>query len=428
MKRFLAFLLSAIALPLTASAAGFALEDGSVRGNVTPGELAAKGGVPSAQYFNPATVTELPGTQFELGATFIKPWADVKTVSPYTGTTSVGHGHSKVWSIPNAYATHQINDALFFGLGLYTRFGLGAKFPSDWAGRYNSIKAEILSFDLAPVLAWKVSDRLSLAAGIDIRYFDIELSQQIDAAGAAGLRPYNDPAPSPYDVRQTFHGDDILPAVDVGATFKVTDTVTAGLAYHSRIKYHVKGDAKWEKPPAVAAMAPQFFNNCDFDAWNYNPDKVMAGVAWDATEKLTLSAGLTYTLWHLYDDLVIHVAKPELMGRDKVTSEKKWHDVFRASAGASYRISDEWGVRAGYTFDQSPINGAHTDYLVPGDDRHLFSVGADWTKGAWTVDASYFYEVVADFDVKGDPAHGTFDGKFQDASGHAVALALIRRF
>lgn len=427
MKRILSSFL-ALALPVSALAAGFALEDGSVRGNVIPGELTAKGGVPSAQYFNPATITELPGTQVELGATFIKPWADVKTVSPYTGATSVGHGHSKVWSIPNAYATRQINDALFVGLGLYTRFGLGAKFPSDWAGRYNSIKAEILSFDLAPVIAWKVSERLSLAVGIDIRYFDIELSQQIDAAGAAGLRPYNDPAPSPYDVKQTFHGDDILPAVDLGVTFKATDTVTAGLAYHSRIKYHVKGDAKWEKPAAVAAMAPQFFNNCDFDAWNYNPDKLIASVAWDATEKLTLSAGLTYTLWHLYDELVIHVARPELMGRDKVTSEKKWHDAFRVSAGASYKLSDAWGVRAGYTFDLSPINGAHTDYLVPGDDRHIFAVGADWTHGAWTLDASYFYEIVADFDVKGDPAHGTFAGKFQDADGHAVALALIRRF
>ena len=431
MKRRLssAALALVLAHPASGLAAGFALEDGSVRGNVVPGELTAKGGVPSAQYFNPAAITTLPGTRIEVGATFIKPRAHVRTVSPSSGAVSVGEARSSIWPIPNAYITHQLNDSWFVGLGFYTRFGLGSEFPADWAGRYNNVKAEISSFDIAPVLAWKVSDRLSLAAGIDLRYFEIKhLSQQIDVAGAAGLRRYNDPSPSPYDVRQDFHGDDLRPAFDLGATFKITDTLSAGLAYHSRIKYHVKGTARWEKPAAVEAMLPQYFNDCDFDSWNYNPDKIMAGLSWDATEDLTLSLGLTWTLWHVYDGLVIRLARPELLGRDQVASEKKWHDVVRVSAGASYRLSDEWTVRAGYTFDQSPIDNAHPDYIVPGDDRHLFSLGVDWTRGAWTVEASYFYEVVANFDVKGDPAHGTYDGKFQDAGAHAVALAVIGRF
>ena len=431
MKRFLssAALALVLAQPATALAAGFALEDGSVRGNVVPGELTAKGGVPSAQYFNPATITSLPGTQIEVGATFIKPRAHVKTVSRYSGEVSVGEAHSSIWPIPNAYLTHQLNDSLFLGLGFYTRFGLGSEFPAGWAGRYNNVKAEIWSFDIAPVLAWKVSDRLSLAAGIDLRYFEIKhLSQQIDVAGAKQHRPYNAPSPLPYDVRQDFHGDDLRPAFDLGATFRLSDTLTAGLAYHSRIKYHVKGEARWEKPAEVEEMWPQYFNNCDFDSWNYNPDKVMAGLSWDATDKLTLSLGLTYTLWHLYDDLVIHLARPEIPGHDQVSSEKKWHDVVRVSLGASYRLSDEWGLRAGYTFDQSPIDDDHADYIVPGDDRHLFSLGVDWTHGDWTVEVSYFYEVVADFNVKGDPSHGTYDGKFQDASAHAVALAVIGRF
>ena len=135
-----------------ALAAGFALEEGSARGNVDPGELTAKGGEPGSLYFNAATITDLPGTQVEVGASLIKPWADVKTISPYTGQEAVGHGHSKVWTIPSAYATHQINDSLWFGVGLFTRYGLGAKFPEAWAGRYSSYKAEILSLDFSPQL------------------------------------------------------------------------------------------------------------------------------------------------------------------------------------------------------------------------------------------------------------------------------------
>ena len=99
---------------------------------------------------------------------------------------------------------------------------------------------------MMPTLAWKATDRLSVALGISLRYFDIELAQKIDAAGISGLRHYNDTAYSPYDVDQNLHGDDLKPAVDLGLTYKLTDTLTLGAAYHSRIKFKVEGDAKWQ--------------------------------------------------------------------------------------------------------------------------------------------------------------------------------------
>ena len=419
---------AAIGAVLPVLAAGFALEEGSVRGNVDPAGLTASGGEPGSLYFNAATITELPGDQVEAGVSLIKPWADVKTVSPYTGQRAVGHGHSKIWTIPNAYATHQINDSLWFGAGLFTRYGLGAKFPATWAGRYSNYKAEILSFDFSPQLAWKVSDSLSLSAGLSLRYFDIELAQRIDAAGMYGLRNYNDPAYSPYDIDQNLHGDDIRPGVDFGLMWKVTDNLDFGAAYHSRMQFKVKGDAKWEKPAAVNAMAPAFFENTTFSSRNYNPDKVMAGLAWGATERLTLSAGFTFTTWHLYDDLLIKLDRDMLPGRNELASEKKWHDAWRFSAGAAYALTDEWTVRGGYTWDQSPINGPYADYLVPGDNRNIFAVGFGWSRGDWAVDTSFFYEYAEDFRVHAAPMRGVYEGGYQDAYGYCLALSVTRRF
>ena len=414
--------------PAASIAAGFALEEGSARGNVNAPELMAKGGEPASLYFNAATITDLPGTQVEAGTSLIKPWADVSTVSPYTGQRSVGHGHSKLWTIPSAYVTHQINDDFWFGFGIFTRYGLGAEFPETWAGRYSSYKAEILSLDASPQIAWKATDRLSLSAGLSVRYFDIELAQKIDAAGLYGLRNYNDPSCSPYDIDQNLHGDDVRPGIDLGLSWKVTDTVTFGAAYHSRMQFKVRGDAKWRKPPAVNAMAPAYFQNCDFTARNWNPDKYMAGLAWDATEKLHLSAGATFTTWHLYDDLLIKLDHDMLPGRNRLSSAKEWHDAWRLSAGASYDLTEEWAIRAGYTWDQSPINGEMADYLVPGDNRNIFALGLGWTRGAWTIEGAYFYEYVEDFRVKGDVRHGTYDGYYQNASGHCFALSVTRRF
>ena len=418
---------SALALAGTASGAGFALYEGSARGNVTPAALTAKGGDATALYFNPAAITEVPGTQVALGLTAIVPTADVTTYSPYTGEKNRSYGDGKVWPIPHFYVTSQLDDEFWFGFGVGTRFGLGAEFEETWPGRYSSYKAEILSFDLMPTLAWKATDRLSVALGISVRYFDIELAQKIDAAGMNGLRNYNDPAYSPFDVDQNL-GDDVKPAIDLGLTYKATESVTVGAAYHRRIKFKCEGDAKWKKPAAVQAMAPMAFNNTTFHAYNYNPDAFLLSLAWDATEKLTLSAGATYTTWSLYDDLQIDLHSPMLPGVTKLQSDKKWHDTWRLSFGGDYKLDDAWTLRAGYTWDQSPINGKLVDYLVPGDNRHILAVGAGWTSGAWTVEASYFFELVDDFDVKGRPRNGVYDGKFCGASAHAAALTVARSF
>ncbi|MBR1837653.1 MAG: TonB-dependent receptor [Kiritimatiellae bacterium] len=411
-----------------AFAAGFALEEGSARGNVNPASLIARGGEPGAMYFNPANIADLPGTQVQVGATFILPAAHVDTVSPYTGRRDRAAGHSQVWNIPSAYLTHRVSDDLAFGFGIFTRYGLGANFPRRWAGRYGNYKAEILSLDFAPQLAWRATDRLTIAAGISVRYFDIELAQRIDAAGMYGLRPYNDPSPSPFDVDQDLHGDDVHPAIDLGLQWKIRDDLTFGAAYHSRIQFKVRGDAKWDAPAAVRAVAPGCFADMPFNSRNYNPDKFMAALAWDATERLTLSAGFTFTTWHLYDDLLVKLERDMVPGVDELASVKEWHDAWRLSAGADYALSEEWTLRAGYTWDQSPINGRYADYLVPGDDRHILAAGLGWTRGDWTVEGSYFYEIVQDFDVKARPRSGVFDGKYADAHAHAAALSVTRRF
>ena len=243
-----------------------------------------------------------------------------------------------------------------------------------------------------------------------------------------GLRPYNDPSYSPYDIDQNLHGDDIRPGVDLGLAWKMTDSLTFGAAYHSRMQFKVRGDAKWEKPAAVNAMAPAYFEDCDFHARNYNPDKIMAGLSWEATSRLRLSAGATYTTWHLYDTLVINLDEEMAPGRKRLSSEKDWHDTWRFSGSAEYALTDEFTLRAGYTWDQSPINGSKADYLVPGDNRNIFALGIGWARGNWAVECSYFYEYVEDFRVRGDPRRGVYDGFYQDASGHCVALSVARKF
>ena len=115
-------------------------------------------------------------------------------------------------------------------------------------------------------------------------------------------------------------------------------------------------------------------------------------------------------------------------GRHELASEKQWHDTWRVSGGASYALTEEWTARAGYTWDQSPINGRYADYLVPGDNRSIFALGLGWSRGDWAVEGSLFYEYVEDYRVHAAPARGVYDGAYQNAEGYCFALSVTRRF
>ena len=412
----------------SAYSSGFALYEGSAAGNVDAASVTAKGGEPGAVFYNPASITGLEGTQVQFGSSLVIPHAEVKTTNPYTGNTEKATVKSAVWPLPHAYVTHKINDDLWFGLGLSSRFGLGSEYDETWAGRYNSYKAEILSFAVNPNLAWKVNDWFSVAAGITVQYLDIELKQKLDVAGMMGLRKYNDPSPSPYDVDQCLSGDDFGYGYNFGIQVKPTEKLSIGLSYNSRIEHNCSGDGEWIVPDAIKAAAPGAFQNTDVIGSVTLPDTIMFAATYDITDSFTIGAGVTYTHWSMYDKLTISLDHPMLPGRDKLESRKEWENTWRYSVGGSYDISESLTLRASYTYDPSPFNATTIDYLIPADDRHLLAVGAGWTTGDWTFDVSYFYEIIEDLDVKGRPQDGVSESKFCGGYASVLGFSVTKRF
>lgn len=413
----------------SARAAGYALFQGSARGNVDSATLIANGGEPGALYFNPAAITDCEGLQTQVGFTMIRPRDSIRTRDPYTGRTHQTEGHRKTWPIPSAYFTAQLDDSLWLGLGFYTRFGLGAELHPEWPGRYNSYYTAVESFDIAPVLAWKVNDRVSVAGGLTVRYFTIELKQRIDAVGSVGLRRYNDPAESPYDVDQVLEGDCVAFGGDLGVIVKASDDVSLGLSYHSRTRLNVSGKAKWTVPDVVRAYAPGAFQNTDLRAKSYTPDEIMGGVHWRLDDDWSVSAAVVYTLWSVYDSMSICLDEPMYEDRRVLVSEKAWHDTWRFSLGLGWRVRDDISLYAGYTFDGSPLNSRTADYFVPADDRHIVGLGATWNASEnWTWNFSAFYERVMDKDVRLNQSTGTLRGKYCDGRAYALAFSCGYKF
>ena len=413
----------------SALGAGFSLFQGDTTGCADAAGSIAKGGRAGDMFYNPATMSATTGTVVQAGAFFTRPHLKIDGSNAYTGEKNHTAGKKKWFAIPHFYLTHQACDDLWVGVGLFSRAGLGDEFPAGWPGRYNSTKVDIQSIDVAPALAWRATDWLTVAAGVTFQFFDVTLEQDIDAASIAKLRNYNDPSPSPYDVHQRLRGDDeCAVGWDLGLMLEPVERLHLGLAYHSEIEINAKGHARYTVPPAVRAAYPGFFGNTKVKATLHEPAYAMSAIAYDFTDRLTLGLNVTWSGWSCWDKIEIHEEKGFLPGHDVLLSKKDWNDVWRCSVGGSYKLSDEWSLLASFTYDDSPIEPAYCDYIVPADTREIYAVGLSWERGRWALDGMYFFEHINDMDTDARVADGMMKGKYTGGFSHAFAFSASYRF
>jgi len=216
--------------------------------------------------------------------------------------------------------------------------------------------------------------------------------------------------------------------VNLGVMVNPMDKVNVGLAYHSRIQQKAEGRAKYKKPEPIAAMMPALFNDTDAHGRITLPDMVMSAVTYDVTDKLTVGLGVTYTAWSTYDELKIKFDNPIAPGKSQVTSKKDWDDAWRYTAGATYAYDDALTFRTSYTYDQSPMNDKHLDYLVPGDNRHIMAFNAGYKIESWTIDLFYFYEILESQKIEMDMASGLLPSKSDNAFAHSFGFSVTKAF
>ena len=244
------------------------------------------------------------------------------------------------------------------------------------------------------------------------------------------MRPYNAPYPdSPLDVHQNIHGrDDLAVGWDLGVMVEPIERLHLGLAYHSKVEVRAKGHARYDVPAPVKAAYPAFFGDTKIKGGIDEPDYWMGAVVYDFTDRLSLGFNVTRSGWSSWDELVIEQEKAFLPGHGTLRSVKDWDDVWRFSVGGSYRIDENWTALASYTWDDSPINRKHADYLVPADTREIYALGLSWEDGPWAIDGMYFFEKINDCSFGGRPQEGVFEGKYTGGFSHAFALSASYRF
>lgn len=367
----------------------------------------------SGVYYNPATMTLHPGTQIQAG--FVAVGLDLA----YEGNDgSTENGQYNTQAIPHGYISHQLTDNMWIGLAMTVPFGMGTEYDDNWPLAYKGISAEVLTFDFNPNVAWKVSDKLSLGAGISIQYASADLKMQ---------DLISNEMPDLGTANGEVDADSIAWGFNVGLMWSPLDNLRFGLSYRSRINHNADGDFTFSNPkgPGASHVPTDAF---DATATISTPAWAMATAAWDVNDLLSLYATFRWTDWSSFDTLDIKSPALESKGGVK-TVENHWQDTYLFSVGADLRFTNWWTFRAGIGYETSPIDDPkYRTAIIPDADRWWFALGS-----------SFQATESMQIDVSAAWLHGTgerdlyntagqVDGSFDKLDAYLFGVQLVYKF
>eukprot|EP00657_Telonema_sp_P-1_P008992 TRINITY_DN3183_c0_g1_i2.p1 TRINITY_DN3183_c0_g1~~TRINITY_DN3183_c0_g1_i2.p1 ORF type:complete len:269 (+),score=-34.80 TRINITY_DN3183_c0_g1_i2:118-924(+) len=171
------------------------------------------------------------------------------------------------------------------------------------------------------------------------------------------------------------------------AMFNPTDKLRIGATYRSEITLEAEeGDATFENIPN-SPLTP--FSNTTFDAAMPLPAEMTVGMSYDFCEKWTFAFDFNRTFWGVYESLDIDFADPAIPDSFNKRNYKN-ASVYRF--GMQYDATKMFTLRAGYYFDESPVQDGYFAPETPRNDSNNFTAGLTVNLGErLQIDASFLY-------------------------------------
>ena len=396
-------LASGLTLASLAQGAGFAIVEQSVSGLGNSFSGAAGAEDASVMFYNPAGMSFVEGSQIQTGMHFLMLNAYFKntgtltttpagTTVPTSGTNSQGGFKTP---LPNFYFLQKFDSRLSFGLSVNCPFGLGTEYKDGWVGRYMALKSEIQSIDVSPTVSYKLTDTLSIGAGLDCYYVDANLTNDLDL---------NKDGTPLYDGHLDMKADDNAFGYHFGGMWQATPSTRIGLSYRSQINVHLAGHANFTLPanlPAPLAAAQAVFVDQTVGAEIDLPASVSLNVFHNLTDKIDVMADVTWTDWSVFHALDLNFGTALTESVAGKAQMENWRDTIRYSAGMDYKLSNTLKLRGGLCFDPAAVRSPEfRTPRIPDAKRFWVSTGLGWQiSEKMSLDFAYVHIFVDDPEV-----------------------------
>lgn len=334
----------------------------------------------SILFGNPAGLSKLERPEVVGGFGLVKANVDIDDASAETHKGDM----VPLTPVPFAYYASPIDEKFSWGLGLYVPYALISDYEKSFGGRFKGQYSKVEVVTLQPTLSYQINDRVSVGFGPTINKIKGKLVNKLDNSAAFGTG----------ETKVGIKGDDVAYGFNVGLMVDVTDSLTWGLTYHSKVDYTLEGRTRITN--GSGPIFSQFNGDYDASLDFTTPETIDTSVTYKLDDQWTLYAGTTFTRWSRLQEIVVeNQGTPSLLGMQpigEVSEELKWHNTWSYAIGASYQLNPQWVLRTGLAIDPSPAENEHRSVRIPVGNRKVFSVGAGWSPNPdLTIDVAYSY-------------------------------------
>lgn len=376
------------AASVEANAGGFALREQSSYGQGSSFAGVAAGGSLSSMFWNPSTMTQVPGIQSETVLSGIIPNATHSSTTSTLGgapfffpSTAGDSGNDAL--VPAGYFSWQVNPQLWLGVSVNSPFGLSVSFPDNWAGRTYAADTSLKTYNAAPSIAYQINNWISVGAGIQIQYAKADLSTGLPRNG---LGVFTGGLGNQLNISGNGWGYGFT----AGVTLTPTPTTTIGIGYRSAIDQKIDGTLTL---PSGPAYTPAFGSTPGSVSTTLNlPAMVSVGLRQRLGMNWTLLGTVEWTNWSRIGTSTIMQASgaPATVGGTTVALPFQYRDGWFYSLGAEYQWNPNLTLRGGLGFERTPISDQVRTPRLPDNDRTWLSVGLSYkVTNKLTLDGAY---------------------------------------
>ena len=404
-----------------ASANGFQLPDQDAFATARGEAFVATADNPAAIYYNPAGITQLEGNNLRGGL-----YGSNLDSSFSPPNTAPNHGHTynnqdKYAAVPQLFYTYTPHDSsLSYGLGVYAPFGGKSSWPQDTGFRAVALDGSLTYLTINPVVAFKVSPSISIAAGVMVNYADMELEQ--------GLGKFQKPLTNFF----RFTGNGWSMGYNLGLLWQPHEKVSIGATFRSSASVTLNGQTDFElQPYPNLSQATNRSAHANFTF----PFTVISGISYRPTPKWNIEFDADYTDWSSYDSTTIHQVNPPPPLSPNVSLKLYWQPSWMYEFGVTRYFDSGWHASAGFVYNENSVPNKYYTPIVADMDRYFFSAGTGYKGKHFNFDIAYQFGYGPTHTVTGSKPPSTpgqivnqnANGKY-DFISHAISASVGWRF
>ena len=314
---------------------------------------------------------------------------------------------------PSVHLAQSVGDDFWLGFGLSTPLVSSAEAPHYAFLRSDGMDTSLHVTSLAPRFGWKINERWSVDAGLELQRGEAHLSYSLSESDIANSSYVTEERLSRIRAESWESG------FNLGMNLSLSEQTRLGWHYRSAVSHSFKGVATIVEPYNTGNSISQYEARADMNL----PAVSSLAFSHQADPRWTLQGQYTWFEWSNFDGL--HFSSDEA---GDISHGMGYRDSWSLSLGSEFRYDPQWTLRGGVQYDQTPAPN------VVGDSARLALGAAYRSNDRLSVEMAYTHVLIQQQSLAIDSAQSSTDplGSSMmlrgNGTGHVFGLGLRYAF